>query len=294
MKFGYVILHYKNIIDTEKCIESILNTADPSSVVVVVDNGSNDGSGEMLKVKYDQCHVLVSAENEGFSKGNNRGYKYLRENYDVDFIIVTNNDVVFYQQDFERNIEKIYARTGFDLLGPDVYIPNNNEHQNPIFLEGITIGELEKELSEYRYYKENPEKFEKRLKMHFIKNKLCSNVPPVRWLYSKVRGTDNIDYRKEYTNVGLQGSCLIVSSKYIEEEEKMFAPEPFLYCEEVLLYYKCIDKGYKIVYNPELGIRHEEAASFKNANKNSLDRLNFMLKHHVAARELLLEYLKNR
>ncbi len=294
MKFGYVILHYKNINDTEKCIQSILNTADPSSIVVVVDNGSNDGSGEMLKSKYNQCDVLISSENEGFSKGNNRGYKHLKDNYDIDFMIVTNNDVVFFQEDFEKNIEKIYNRTKFDVLGPDVYIPNNKEHQNPIFLEGITAEQLEKELAEYRYYKENPIKFQKRLKMHFLKNKLCSNVPPIRWLYSKIRGTDNIDYRKEYTNVGLQGSCLIVSSKYIGIEEKMFDPEPFLYCEEVLLYYKCIDKRYKIVYNPEIGIRHEEAASFKNANKNAIDRLDFMLKHHIMARELLLEFIKSR
>ena len=40
--------------------------------------------------------------------------------------------------------------------------------------------------------------------------------------------------------------------------------------------------------SPAIAIRHEEAASFRNANRNSGDRLRFMLHHHVAAREMLL------
>ena len=48
----YVILHYKNIDDTIKCVESLKNTADYSSRYIIVDNGSGDGSGEKLRQLY--------------------------------------------------------------------------------------------------------------------------------------------------------------------------------------------------------------------------------------------------
>ena len=47
-----------------------------------------------------------------------------------------------------------------------------------------------------------------------------------------------------------------------------------------------------MVYDPSIAIRHEEATSFTNANKDNIQRLKFMLNHHVKAREELLKYLE--
>lgn len=292
----YVILHYKNILDTKKCIYSLNKIIDPSSHIVVVDNGSNDGTGEKLREECEskQISVLILSKNLGFSKGNNAGYVFARENYSPDFIVVTNNDVVFNQIDFEKKIKELYKNEYFDVMGPDVYIPKNKEHQNPIFLKGITILELEQELEEYKRYLKTPIKFKKRLKLHWIKNRLISQYPIIRKLNSKIRHKEEIDYRKEYESVGLQGSCIIVSKKYILNEAKMFEPEPFLYCEEEFLYYKCLDKKYKILYSPAISIRHEEAASFRNMVKSDEEKLKFMLENHVKSREMLLEFLKTR
>ena len=85
-----------------------------------------------------------------------------------------------------------------------------------------------------------------------------------------------------------------LSKKYIQNEDKMFEPETFLYCEEESLYYKCYDKGYKVFYSPLIGIRHGEAASFKNANNNEEERIKFMLRHHIESRKMLTNYLYAR
>lgn len=292
----YVILHYKNMKDTVKCIESLKQTASSDSIFIVVDNGSGDGSGLRIKKMYEsltQCQVLILEENVGFSKGNNAGYRLAKDNYYPEFIVIANNDVVFCQKEFEKRIVKLYERTGFYIAGPDVFVPRHSDHQSPMFKKGITIRELEKELEEYRFYQQNPNKFNRRLQLHAFKNMLCSNSKLIRSVYSKLRGKDNLDYKKEYENVGLQGSCLIFSRSFIEKEDKAFDPEPFLYEEEVFLFYRCMKKGYKMVYSPEIAIRHEEAASLTNANRNNTDKLNFMLKHHVIAREMLLNYLNS-
>lgn len=294
MIISYVILHYKNINDTVKCIESLLKNSSEDSQLIVVDNGSNDNSGEKLKDKYigyNRVKVLLLPSNLGFSKGNNIGYDYARKNRKTDFIVVTNNDVVFYQKDFEDNIKRIYKETKFDVLGPDVYIPRHKDHQNPLFKSPIDIQQLKKEIEEYKFYQHNPDKFEIRLKLHAIKNMLCSKFKFVNCVYNKLRGKDVLDYKKRYENVGLQGSCLIFSRHFIEQEEKAFDPEPFLYGEEIFLFYRCKNKNFKMVYDPQIAIRHEEAASFANANKDNGQRLKFMLEHHVKAREMLLRYL---
>ena len=295
MSISYVILHYKNLNDTIKCIESLLRTTNNDSNLIVVDNGSGDGSGEKLKKKYQdmpQIKVLLLENNVGFSKGNNAGYIYVKKNYDSDFIVVTNNDVVFYQKNFEETIKKIYAQSQFYVLGPDVYIPRHKDHQNPLFKTPINKQQLINEIKEYKYYRKNPLKFEKRLKIHALNNRLCSKYKVINFLYSTLRGKDVLDYKKRYENVGLQGSCLIFSKKFIMKEDKAFEPEPFLYEEETFLFYRCQKKSYKMVYDPSIAIRHEEAASFTNANKDNIQRLKFMLNHHVKAREELLKYLE--
>jgi GT2 family glycosyltransferase len=49
-RFVFVILHYKAIQDTLECIESVLNNiASDDYSMVVVDNGSNDGTGDDIR-----------------------------------------------------------------------------------------------------------------------------------------------------------------------------------------------------------------------------------------------------
>ena len=188
---------------------------------------------------------------------------------------------------------QIYKETHFDILGPDIYVPRHGDHQSPMFKKPISISQLENEIKEYQYYQENPIKFSRRLKLHAFKNMLCSKSKWINHLYSKLRGKDILDYRKRYIDVGLQGACLIMSRDFICNENKAFDPEPFLYEEEVLLFYRCKKKGYRMVYDPSIAIRHEEAASFSNMKKNKLEKISFMLDHHVKARKMLLDYLKS-
>ena len=77
--FSFVILHYISITDTIECIESILKNINYLKYyIIVVDNGSKNNSGNILKEKYknnSNVKVILNENNLGFARGNNVGYK---------------------------------------------------------------------------------------------------------------------------------------------------------------------------------------------------------------------------
>ncbi|WP_302660100.1 glycosyltransferase family 2 protein [uncultured Clostridium sp.] len=299
IKIAFLVLHYKNLEETKNCIDSIFSITNNKLYkweIVIVDNGSNNGSGEELQesyINYSNIKVIISENNLGFSMGNNLGYKYIREELQADYVVVTNNDVIFYQNDFIERINDIYNKTNFFVLGPDIYVRKNKEHQSPITINKVNISDIEKELEMYRYYLDRPKLYVKRRKIQILKNRICSNNKILAKIYNRILKKTNIDRLKAYENVVVQGACIIISKDYLNKEEKMFSPEPFLYCEELFLYFKCIKNNYKIVYDPSIRIFHEDSASIKAISKNLLDKAKFTLPHHVKAREILLKYLKN-
>ncbi len=84
-----VVLSWENLALTRRCVESLRDGTDVDSELIIVDNGSRDGSAEYASEHADKA-VLLEA-NEGFAKGMNAGLRVATGEY-VAFI---NNDTVF-------------------------------------------------------------------------------------------------------------------------------------------------------------------------------------------------------
>jgi N-acetylglucosaminyl-diphospho-decaprenol L-rhamnosyltransferase len=73
------------------CLTSVYDTLDPAAVqVIVVDNGSEDGSLHMLRGGFPQVEVLANEANLGFAAANNQGLAKCRGRY----IVLLNNDTI--------------------------------------------------------------------------------------------------------------------------------------------------------------------------------------------------------
>jgi GT2 family glycosyltransferase len=276
-------------------MDSLFQNAAKDSVFVIVENGSQDSSAAELQKLYGnhaQVHLVILEENVGFSKGNNAGWSYVKKHLDPDFIVITNNDVIFYQKDFEQKIYEIAQSDYFDVLGPDIYVPRYNNHQNPLYTHPITKEEIQEKLALYEGYQKHPQRFFWRLKAHYFKDSLCARSPLFYRLYSKMRKVDFADHRTKQKGIVLQGACLIFSKHFLEQEEKAFDPEPFLYCEEIFLYLRCQKKDYVQLYSPEIAIHHMEGASFEFAYQKQAAQMNFMLENHVNAHKMVLAYME--
>ena len=90
---GIVVLTWENYEDTAECLRSLRSVGYPNYHVVVVDNGSTDGSRERLRDEFDECTFVLNDENRGFAGGNNPGIERALS-MGSDYVLLLNNDTV--------------------------------------------------------------------------------------------------------------------------------------------------------------------------------------------------------
>ncbi len=88
-----VVLNWNSAWFTRRCVEALQRTEHPADhfEVVVVDNGSVDGSLERLRAWFPDLRIIANGANLGFAEGCNRG---MRDRTGVDAVALINNDAV--------------------------------------------------------------------------------------------------------------------------------------------------------------------------------------------------------
>lgn len=89
-KIGVVVVTYNHKAYVKGCFGSLAGQTHKNFATVVVDNGSTDGTIEMLK-DYD-VHVIESGGNAGFAEGCNIGARYAVRELGCGYILLLNPD----------------------------------------------------------------------------------------------------------------------------------------------------------------------------------------------------------
>jgi GT2 family glycosyltransferase len=106
------------------CLYSVLKeTIDVDFEVIVSDNGSSDGTVEIIRVIFPQVIIIENNANLGFGAANNRGLEIARGKYvfylNSDTILLNNAIKIFYDY-FESNMSKYKIGVlGTNLLNAD-------------------------------------------------------------------------------------------------------------------------------------------------------------------------------
>ncbi len=83
-----IIVNYNGVALLDDCLTSVFATDYHPLEVVLVDNGSTDGSVAFVRSRFPDVRLLVQEENLGFAGGNNRGV----ESSTGEYVVLLNTD----------------------------------------------------------------------------------------------------------------------------------------------------------------------------------------------------------
>ena len=288
MKTVFIILHYQNIDDTINCIESIkkLDNLDESSYnIIVVDNKSPNGTGNMLKDKYideSGIEVILLDKNYGFSKANNIAYEKAIT-YNPDIIMVLNNDIIFEDTLFlSKLIERYDSPEKYDIICPDI-INLNGMHQNPLRDTEITLKKAYKNMIYEMFFS------------------IIMVIPGLRKLFLEKRNKREEKWFDTYYSTKKEnnindfvpfGAFLIYMNNWLQKENIAFVSDTFMYCEEDMLSLYIRKNKYKILYAEELKVKHLEGQSTKKSNKNEYKTMKFKSENKARALRKYIKFYK--
>lgn len=94
-----VIVNWNGRAITDECLRSLQTLSYPNFKIILVDNGSTDGSVSYFREQYPEVEVISLKTNTGFTGGNNVGIQQaLSERFD--YILLLNNDTIVTEAHF--------------------------------------------------------------------------------------------------------------------------------------------------------------------------------------------------
>jgi glycosyltransferase involved in cell wall biosynthesis len=115
MKISVVIPTYNRIALVERAIDSVLRQSIKPFDIIVVDDGSDDGTSEMIQKKYRSIN-LVQQQNSGVSAARNNGIKHAKG----DWISLLDSDDEWTEKKLENQVNRL-------IKNPDYHFCHTNE-----------------------------------------------------------------------------------------------------------------------------------------------------------------------
>jgi len=118
-RVALIILSWNGKADTLACLASLARIDYPNPWLIVVDNGSSDGSAEAVREAYPGVTLIENGANLGFAEGNNVGIRHALD-HGADHILLLNNDTEV-APDFLTALVDAAERGGAGVYGPKIY-----------------------------------------------------------------------------------------------------------------------------------------------------------------------------
>lgn len=162
-KVVIILLNWNGKEDTIECLESLKHITYRNYELLLVDNGSTDGSVERFNELYPNIDIVINEKNLGYAEGNNVGIRTAMDK-GADYILLLNNDTVVDPEFLGELVTAAESDIKIGFVGPKVYYYNYEGRKDIInfaggkldMLKGITthIGINEMDGGQYDQIKE--------------------------------------------------------------------------------------------------------------------------------------------
>jgi len=233
-----VIVVSRNVVDlTRQCLASIYeNTKEIAFEVILVDNGSTDGSPEMVEREFPKVRLIRNAVGRGLARANNQGLEISKGRY----LLTLNSDTVVQPGALDRLVQFMDEHPDAGGATPKLVLPGGHPH--PVFCGKIPT--LKSELLDA---------------MSALHTRIADALPAVRY-------ETNMDFEKtQQVPCILWGTALVVRREAYESIGNQ-DPRFFVYCEDVDWSMRLVKAGWKLYYVADAVVVHYGGQSTKQTS----------------------------
>lgn len=118
-RLAVVILNWNGCEVLQACLRSVIGNGYPALEIIVVDNGSCDGSCEVVSSKFPNITLIRNDANRGFCSGNNQGVNKALE-HNCDYLLILNNDTVLDRDCIWRLVARAESAMDIAAVSPKI------------------------------------------------------------------------------------------------------------------------------------------------------------------------------
>lgn len=122
-----IIVSYNGMTWLEKCLSSLRESTYPTEVIVI-DNGSTDGSIDFIRENFAEVHLMESKKNLGFGKANNKGISYALKQ-GADYFFLLNQDAYVFPDTIGNLVSNFKQNPNYGIISP-IQLKNKTEVEN--------------------------------------------------------------------------------------------------------------------------------------------------------------------
>lgn len=252
----FVVLVYRNVSDLKSFLSTNIFDKTITFKVIVVSSFYDEETDSQLKIVADSHNsVFLSVPNKGYGYGNNRGCEYALNNFDFEYLIISNADVLIQQFD----VDSLQA-AGRKIIAPSIRNLKGKK-QNP-----------------NAPYK--PSKFKDHIRYLMLKGN-HSKLIWILYAYSRLQREFffliNL-FKKRSKVYSAHGSFVIFPYAVINDLFPLYNEKMFLLAEEDHLAKLAESRGIETIYVPSIKILHKEDGSISLLDRKifELEQQSFM------------------
>ena len=240
-----------------RCLKSVFGSENsPSWEVLVVDNGSQDGSGKEVKQFFPKIHLIANEQNLGFAKATNQGLTHASGRH----LLLLNPDTEVKQGAIDRLVHFTENHPDAGIAGGQLLNPDGSKQNSIANFPSLATELLNKTLLR-RFF---PEKF-----------------PGKERVYLKPIEVDSVI-----------GACMVVRREAMEKIG-VLDEDYFLFFEETDWCYRMKRAGWKVFHVPRAEVVHFQGRGAEPKKREAKveyyhSRYHFFKKNRGELQSLLL------
>lgn len=265
IRISIIIVSHNTKLLLERCLSGVYNVLksdgyDLDSEVTVVDNGSMDGSADMIRKRFLSVQLIENKKNLGFAKANNQGIVLSKGK----FLLLLNSDAELTVGSLKIMISDLESQKNTGVIGPGLIYKDRRFQQSAGYLPDL---------------------------WQIINWMLFIDDLPFIGKYCKPYHLSSLRYYNKGSFVGwVSGACFLIRKETVDKcgalDENIF-----MYGEEVEWCYRIAKRGYRVFLDPRAKVYHDKGGSGSGEYSGITEEfrtLKYIYKVHKSGFKLLV------